>query len=239
MEVARLDDELREWEAMRPAAAARLAANLGRRSATGLSAPGLLPPQVPAAAREPLGVWLDDSPEYLAAQREVRREESAVALARRERLPDFMLGIEAMDNRGMARDEVQVMASVNLPIWQGRNRAAVREAEAAREAARAGAEAMRLELEAELAMVQFRLLDAERKLQLYRAELAPRAEQAARAAEAAYRVGELPFYELIEMQRVLLTIRLDEARAAAELQRRAAELERLLGRPLASLGAAS
>src|SRR5690606_25356991 len=89
--------------------------------------------------------WLAENPLLRAASHEVVRDELGVDLAGREGRPDFTVGVEVMDNVGMAPNEVMVMASINLPIWRERYAAARREARAVHEGAIADHESLQRE----------------------------------------------------------------------------------------------
>jgi len=78
----------------------------------------------------------------------------------------------------------------------------------------------------------FRLRDAERKINLYRDTLVPKANQSLRAVQQAFRTGKASFLDVIDSQRVLLEFELSYERALADHAQRLAELEMLVGKPL-------
>jgi outer membrane protein TolC len=109
---------------------------------------------------------------------------------------------------GSGQDPVVAMVSVNLPIWLGKYRAGEREARARHRAA-IGAKAERDNaLGSQIKMVLYDLRDAERKIDLYRDTLVPKAKQSLRATETAYRAGKASFLDLVDGERVLLDLML-------------------------------
>ncbi len=124
------------------------------------------------------------------------------------------------------------MVSVNLPIWLGKLRAGVREAEHLRQAA-FSAEQERLNgLMSQAKMVLYRYRDADRKVGLYRDTLLPKANQALQATETGYQGGTSSFMDVIDAERVLLEFELSEQRALADRAQRLAELESMVGRQI-------
>lgn len=231
MEVDRLEDEVQTTEAMRAPTAAALNAVLGRAVTAPLPDPQEIK-SIPALAEIPERSpeeWLAENPLLRAASHEVVRDELGVDLAGREGRPDFTVGVEVMDNVGMAPNEVMVMASINLPIWRERYAAARREARAVHEGAIADHESLQRELEATLQRTLFELRDAERKIRLYGQALLPRARQTFNSLQGAYRTGESDFLDLVEAQRTLLDVELSYQRALADRVQRLAEFESLIG----------
>jgi outer membrane protein TolC len=80
----------------------------------------------------------------------------------------------------------------------------------------------------------FKLLTAQRTLELYKTELMPQAEARFNASEAAYRTGQTDFADLLESQRFLLSTRIMAAMAEGDVGMQSARLERAVGRDLKS-----
>ena len=85
-------------------------------------------------------------------------------------------------------------------------------------------------------MVVYRFRDAGRKIRLYRDTLLPKARQSYKAAEAAYRAGNVDFTDLIDAQRVLREVELGYERALADRGRELGRLEMLVGRGIPRAG---
>jgi outer membrane protein TolC len=128
------------------------------------------------------------------------------------------------------KDPVMITGAFNIPIWNQKNQAAVREAEANTSAAQHRLQQRENELKTDLAMALFDFRDAERKLGLYRDSLTPLTENALRVAEQSYQAGQSDFLELIDAQRLLLEFQLSYQRALADRAIATADLEKLLGK---------
>jgi outer membrane protein, heavy metal efflux system len=228
MESDRLADEIITLEEMREPAAALLNSVLGRPAEAPLPTVRLERGEPLFDESGPAADWVQGNPALRASDFEVRAAEEGVRLAGRESVPDFMVGIEYMDNR-TGRDEVAVMAGVTLPIWQNRYAAERREARAMQRVAEAMRENMARELEAEARMARFRVRDAERKMALYGERLLPRAEQTVNSLGRGYRAGNVDFIEWIDAQRMLLDVEMNYLRAVADHRQSVADFQRLTG----------
>ena len=169
--------------------------------------------------------------------------EKEEALARKAFWPEVSLGVDYIETgrsyfpgvAGTGRDPTAVTAAASLPLWHGKNRAGVREAQARRESAKLKREETKNRLLAELRLVLYKLRDAERKIGLFGGTLLPLAQNSLEVAEQAYRTGRSDFMQLIEAQRMLLEVRLAYQRAVADREQRLAEVEMLVGGGFAPL----
>ncbi len=162
----------------------------------------------------------DLNPELNAAEASLEAARRREALARRNGLPDVMLGaglmvMPGMDGRGDETD-IGLMAGLTLPVWRGRIRAGIREATAMLDAAAQDRDAMRNRLRAELSMAVFQFHDAERRILLFNDSLIPKAQQALTVARHAYADGSAAYLTLIDAQRTLLEFQLQAERAVAD-----------------------
>ena len=82
-------------------------------------------------------------------------------------------------------------------------------------------------------MALFGLRDADRKIDLYRDTLLPKAEQSMKITELAFTTGKAGFLDLIDSQRILLGFQLEHKRALADRSQRLAEIDMLIGGDLA------
>jgi outer membrane protein TolC len=125
-------------------------------------------------------------------------------------------------------DTWELMAGVELPIWIGKRRAMVREAEAMGDAARhrLRADSLRVRREVEDAIHGVR--SARERLARFEERILPRAEQAFQSSEASYRVGRVEFIDYLDSQRMLLAMRREYFDAVAELGKEVAALERAI-----------
>jgi cobalt-zinc-cadmium efflux system outer membrane protein len=237
IELARMEDMVRELELMRSPVGARLNAELDRPAEAPLTAaPKALAEERLAVSDAEVLVALDKaSPELAAMDAEVRAAQDSVRLARRGPIPDLVLkaGFMTMEQEGMSRDQgPQLGVGLSIPLWFGKYRAMRQEADAKLSAAEYSRRDTANRLGTEAKMALFGLRDADRKAGLYRDTIIPRAEESLAAAHAAYKTGKLKFAELLDAQRVLLQFQLELARAQANRAQRLAEVEMLVGREL-------
>lgn len=170
-------------------------------------------------------------PEVLAAQAQVKRYELEGKLMAKESLPDYRLGLEYRD-LGQSEDMVMLTFSMDLPVWQSKNRAGVREADRMREASEAARANAERQSSLDVQDAAFRMQTARLSLDLYRKELIPQAEARFQASDADYRTGKSDFMDLLESQRFLLSVRVMAAQAEGDLGMEFARLERAVGSDL-------
>ena len=238
VERSRLDERATALADDRRPALALLAAALGRRNASDIVLPEVLP-ETPATdtldahARDALM----SSPALLALARERDRAERGVALAGKRGLPDFTLGLDYIDTgdarmagvEGSGKDPLALSLSLNLPIWRGRVRAERAESVARRRAVEATLDdrAFRLEADLEHALNAYR--SALRQGELHRDELLPAARESAAVSLEAYRAGRAAFADLIDSHRLLLELELALARSEANRFRHHAAVKAIAG----------
>jgi outer membrane protein TolC len=141
------------------------------------------------------------SPELAQARAAVAQSSLGVELARRERYPDFAVSAGVMP-RGRLDPMWQLGLSVNLPVWSGgKQRRAVAESAARREASGQSEESirqlLRLRTQERLALLDAALQTA----RLYRGGLLVQSEATARSTLAQYQVGRVPFTAVLEALR--------------------------------------
>jgi outer membrane protein TolC len=211
------------------AARARLNELIARDASSPLPAPAWSIPDVSAIDR----VALADSalarrPEIAGAREEIAMAGASRRLAKREYIPDFMLGVN-YEFGAQVEDWWELMAGVNLPIWIGKRRAMVREAEAMQESAgyRLQEETLRTLREVETATARARA--ARERFERYRTTILPQAEAAFASSEASYRTGRVDFLDYLDSERMLLEMRKDYAMVKADLGMQLAALERAIG----------
>ncbi len=237
VELGKLEDRVRSLEEMRGPVLARLNAALNRPEDTPMDWPESIPqPQLAVSDRRVLAWLAAANPELESLRYETERAARGVALARKDYYPDITLGLNYIDT-GHAlmptpddgKDPVIAMISLNLPIWTGKLRAGVREAEARQTAATTTRRDRLHQLAATVHMVLYRVRDAERKISLYRDTLIPKGGQSLNASQTAYAAGTATFLEVVDAVRMLLEFELMYERAVADHAQKMAELEMLVG----------
>ncbi|MFN0008408.1 MAG: TolC family protein [Planctomycetota bacterium] len=165
-------------------------------------------------------VWetaLRRNPSLRGMQEDVLAAQASIELARKSRVPDFSVGIEA----DLKADPTlfRPSASMTLPVWRDRIAAEIAGAQAEKRAAEARLTAEQVEIAAEMASMLYLFREAVRDEALLRQKLLPKSRQSLDAAQAGYVNGRAGFLDVIDAQRTLLGFELMgiEARTQREL----------------------
>lgn len=159
-------------------------------------------------------------------------------LARLARVPDITVGgnfISVDDARGSMepsdsdKDAFIGLISMNLPIWEQRNRALVREKEALEEAMRLKALDELNAVRQSVAQAYFQVKLTERLIELYEQTLLPQAEGALRQTEAWFRSDQASFASVLETTLAFHNFTLARHRAIADHGQAIGRLERAIG----------
>lgn len=238
MELGKLEERAAELRDLEESAAAKLGAVLNYPAQSRLPRPKTFDLSGAALSdREALEAFAVKNPTLGEWDAQVVAAEKEEALARKAFWPEVSLGVDYVETgrsrfpgvAGTGKDPAAVTAAASLPLWRGKNRAGVREAQARRESAKLKREETKNRLLAELRLVLYKLRDAERKIGLFGGTLLPLAQNSLKVAEQSYRAGRSDFMQLIEAQRMLLEVRLSYQRAVADREQRLAEVEMLVG----------
>ena len=248
VELGKITDRRRSLVDMRAAAMARLAAAAGMPVGTDLPDPRQLDTQDVELKDGQLIAWaMAHSPLLKADQAEIARRQTRIDLARKAYWPDVTLGVTWIDTShsvgGMpiddGKDPVIATLSVNLPVWNNKLDAGVRQWRFLKLAAiKARADRADM-LAATVTRTAFQARDARAKIDLYRRLLVPRATESLKVTTIAFGSGRAGFSDLIDAQRVLLEFRLMQQRAVADHAKHLAMLERLVGRQLPAAAGAT
>lgn len=157
-------------------------------------------------------------PKTLVMRQQVKQAEAVLQLTRRQRLPDFNVGLEARNytGNGSFRQGMLVL-SFNLP-WANaeKYRHDIRRETAKQRAAELDLTDWQLSARQEVHHLTVAIDTARREALLYRDEILPHSEQALASARAAWETGRRTLREVLETRRMLLDARLMYARAVAE-----------------------
>ncbi len=181
-------------------------------------------------------------PEVRAAQLRVDTEEDTVRLARREHWPEVTLAAawgfvgERRDRAGRlapprdnGEDTASFSVGINVPLYRTRYRAAVREAVARLEAAKAAYRRTVNEVDAAVRSTGVRLTMIGERIALFERALLPQAEQALRSTEEAYSAGTIGVLDLLDSEEMLLDVQLGLARLESDYMQALADMERAIG----------
>ncbi len=231
-EITMLKQKLLEYEQQEVVLKAKLNQLLNRQ----VDAPLGLAVTAPTVEAEPglarlFAIAEKARPEVKRASAEIQRSRYERDLMQKEFWPDYRLGVEYRTFRSDP-DMVMFTIGFDLPIWQTKYRAGVREAEKMIEAGQAELQAAQQQTSFDVRAAQFKLLTARQSLDLYRQALIPQAKARYEASEAGYRTGKADFMDLLESQRFLLNARTMAAMAEGNVGMQAARLERAIGTEL-------
>jgi len=154
---------------------------------------------------------ISEKPSIAGMQYGLAMAENGVTLAKKQQLPDYEIRLGYKKNRepmveqnpmypGMSSDQVmfesrkptwkiEVMAM--LPIWQGKNKAEIKSAQAGLEASQAALQNMKNMAELDVQMALTEAQATWRQIELYRTTIIPQAEQTYQAAVVNYTNGKV------------------------------------------------
>ena len=242
-EITRVLNRLNILEQQRASLQARLNTLLDRPAQSPLPSSGTLAlPQVTLDLEDLYTLGYQNRQELKAAEQRIEGSERAIDLAKNDNWPDFFVGVgfvnvgNRSDPAGVelpppdnGKNAVSVSAGITIPIWRDKYDAAVREATESLLAERSSYANVRNEMEFSIRDQVFRIETLEEQIRLFESVLIPQAEEALRATEAAYETGQLGVLDLLDSERVLLNVRIVNARYYSDLLNALANLERAIG----------
>ena len=241
IEIGKLEDRLKTLNEMRLPVLGKLNVAVGLEIENHLPMPKTITYSPVSIEWDLLSSFINKSNhEVKRLKHQVKTRSIDVALAKKQFYPDVQLGVDYIAtgesaNPGISdsgKDPVMVMFSLNIPLWYGKKRAALAEAEHQYHASIADLQNSRNQLNADLKMALFEFQDAERKFILYQTTLTTLARNSLNVARESYEGGRVEFSELIDAQRLLLEFQLSYERARTDHEISLAKIERILGRKL-------
>jgi outer membrane protein, heavy metal efflux system len=177
-------------------------------------------------------VALSRRPDLAAIGARLRAEQAQFELARREFYPDFEVGGRYDQFWDRVNQRGQIGINMNVPLYQDRRYAAMREANWKICQRRAEfdqqVDSIRNDVQA-----AFEQVNASREIfALYDDRVLPTIDQNIKAARTAYETGQVAFLSLIEAQRQLIDAQMKRAEALADYHRKLAELEQAIAGPV-------
>ena len=216
-----LSSEVREAEAM-------------LNTSLALDADRAVPALAPVVVAQPVPSWsviksaLTSRPELAAGRAEIARAEAEVAVMRDMFRPMAM--VRTGPAYTMSEGKVwMAMVGLSLPIWRGKLRAGVAEAQAMRAMSEADLRAMTRMIEGDAAVAVSRLQGATDRQAALTADVLPRARLAIDPAVAGYAAGRLPLVSVIEAVQALWLVQADLIAADTELGLAWVRLGRAIG----------
>ncbi len=187
---------------------------------------------------------LERSPEIFANQHQIEADTVWVSRRQRDSYPDFSLGLGYTDvgkrediagllnpPQSNGKDIWALTVKLNIPLYRGRIRAGVAEAEHSLSASRQalGRTQDRLRYGVQESLLRIESLDE--RARLYDELLIPQAEESLGSSEAAYTTNRQSFLDLLDAERVLFQVRLTYHRLLSDYWIALADLEQTIARP--------
>jgi outer membrane protein TolC len=199
-----------------------------------LDADTSVPPLSPLTFAQPIPAWssirsaLTSRPELAAGRAEIARADAEVQVMRDMFRP--MATIRTGPSYTMAEGRGwMAMVGLSLPIWRGKLKAGVAEAEAMRAMSEADLRAMTRMIEGDAAAAISQLQAARERQSALTTDVLPRARMAIEPAVASYGAGQLPLVSVIEAIQALWGIQSDLISADTQLGLAWARLGRAIG----------
>lgn len=236
--VSDLDRELATVRQGFAEAQARLAEQLHLGPETDLrTLPSLPVPEVPNEVDRLYRLAVAARPELKGRLATVARDEQEVQLARKKYYPDITLGLsymlmtkeESASKEAGGGDNYGFVVNFTLPIYRSKLDAGLREAEARTVADVKRYAATRDQTHREIKELVAQARSRKEILGLFRSSILPKSQAALEAAGSDYQNGNVDYLTLITSWREVLQIKLQMARAEAELGESLAQLERVVG----------
>jgi outer membrane protein TolC len=193
-----------------------------------------IPPLAPLGLSQPVPPWsviknaLTSRPELIAGGAEIARAKADVEVMRDMFRPMATIrtgpAYTMTDGNGW-----MAMVGVSLPIWRGKLRAGVAEAEAMRAMSEADLRAMTRMIEGDAAVAVSQVQAARDRQLAIKSDVLPRARMAIDPALAGYTAGQLPLVSVIEAVQALWLVQADLITAETALGLAWAQLGRAIG----------
>ncbi len=180
----------------------------------------------------------DHRQELLASRALIKRDEKAVDLAMKDYRPDLMFGVSYANIIGRdvvpaptdnGKNALIFSVGVTLPIWRDKYAADVRQAAENLSAQRLGTSALVNDIQFAIRDQVVRVQTLADQTALYDKVLIPQAGESLKSTESAYETGQVGVLDLLDSERMLLQVRLGNARQRADYLLALAALERAVG----------
>lgn len=227
-EVARLAAEVRAVAAEVRAAEVMLNTSLARDPAASIPVLDVTVSDRDPPASDIVASATKNRPELRAGRAEIEQAEAEVRVMRSMYSPMAM--VRTGPAYTMAEGEGwMVMVGISIPLWRGKLRAGVAEADAMVDMATADFDAMRRMAEGEARSARENVIAARERYVALRDDILPRAEQAIAPTLASYSSGQVPLVSVVEAAQALWMAQRDLVVARAQLGIAWARLRRATG----------
>ena len=165
---------------------------------------------------------LGHNPQLAAMEADVRAAEAGIAVAYKERVPDFSVGL--MADVKTSPTMFRPLAGMTLPIWRDKLAAEVAQAQANELAAKSRLKAAQIDLAVSFAEKSFAYRETSRNVALIENELLPKARQSVETVRAGYRTGTMDFSAMTDADRTVLDLQLEAVQVRTDREIALAEL---------------
>lgn len=197
---------------------------------------GAEPPPLPELSQ--LVARVEQSPELARWAAEISQREAALAFQRSSGVPDVTVAAGYRRFTAVDSNAVVVGASIPLP-WFDRNRDGIEEARTRLAKGREERRAAHARVVAALGRAYAAVASAHDEQTILRTTALPGSQQAFDAISEGYGLGRFGLLDVLDAQRTLVTISRQLLRAVSNYHTAVAEVERLIGAPLADGSAPS
>ena len=174
---------------------------------------------------------LKDNPDWRRSEADTARSRAEADLAESLAIPDITFSVGYRQFQDTDSQALVAGLAIPLPLFD-RNQGGRKAAAAAVHQSRAGRDAVRIELQNDLADTYQRLASAHAELTILDRELLPGAESAFEAASLGYREGKFGLLDVLDAQRTLSEVRSQFVSAQENFHLAKADIERLIAQPL-------
>jgi outer membrane protein TolC len=245
-EITRTDARLLEVAARRAAVVARINARRDHPQSTAVLVSDLGdPPSTDLDPEDLRRVALERRPEMAAARARIERAAARVEKSKKAYSPDLVVGlnygyVSRRDDRAgqlnppedNGQDVLGISAGLSVPLWKNSLEAGVEEGSLHRLAAEERLREITSSIDAELGDLVHRIPLLEEQMRLYGDVLLVQARQSLNSAESAYAAGTVGALDLLDAERLLLSLRIAAERVRTDLVMARARLEGAIAGPL-------
>ncbi|MEE9393901.1 MAG: TolC family protein [Planctomycetota bacterium] len=242
-ELAQSQYDLQTWRELAEVERAKLRAHLSLPRSSPLGVPAKTTVVSALAPLDELQQAAQEHNQDLAlAQVTLRLQREKITLAEQSDRPSFSVSGRYIptrerrdaDPRYNGNDPIFVELGVTIPLGRKARRAEVKEADLRARSASHARDAIRYQIDADIAGWYWKVINAQRVVRLYQDSLLPQVRRAARAAEDLAQTGTSGLAGLLETVANWSHLELAAGRAEADLRLAMLQLERRVGTPMAS-----
>ena len=175
-------------------------------------------------------------PEAMALAAAEQRTDAQIALAEKEFFPDFGFNVTYFDvgtasipATATGRDALAIGVSLNIPLWRGRLKSQLAEAQIKKNQVQARIEGLDIAFKTQIADLVSQITQEKEQLTLFEEALIPQAETTRQATLSAYTTGRTDFLDLLDAERMLFSLQTGYQDTFARYMKAIAALERTLG----------